>query len=273
MSTAFDAEAVRAFEHAGWERAAGAYPATFAEATRPFIPDLLGAAGVDAGTRVLDVASGPGFVAAAAAARGAAATGLDFSPAMLAVARLLHPAIGFEHGDAETLPYGDAAFDAVVSNFGIHHVPHPVLALRQAFRVLRSGGRVAFSVWAAPAENIAWKLLFDAIARHGDPAAAKAPAPGGGFNTPTHCEAALREAGFTSIATRTVTAIWRHRDGAALVAALRAGTARMAGLIMAQDPAALPAIAADIDAGAAPYRARNGIAVPIAAVIASGVKT
>ena len=83
----FDPEAVRAFEHASWQRAAGVYQATFADATRPFIEALLDAAHVARGTRLLDIACGPGFLASAGRARGAVARGLDFSPAMLAVAR------------------------------------------------------------------------------------------------------------------------------------------------------------------------------------------
>src|ERR1700710_777232 len=153
-----DFEAIRAFEHAGWERAAGGYEASFATATRQFIPALLDAAAVGAGRSVLDVACGPGFVAAGAAERRAEVRGLDFSAAMLAVARDRHPGLVFDQGDAEALPYPDACFDAVVSNFGIHHVPRPILALRQAHRVLRSGGLLAFTIWAAPSENIAWKL-------------------------------------------------------------------------------------------------------------------
>jgi ubiquinone/menaquinone biosynthesis C-methylase UbiE len=168
-----DSEAIRAFEHAGWERAANRYEASFATATRQFIPALLDAAEVAPGQSVLDVACGPGFVAAGAAERGANPRGLDFSAAMLAVARGLHPAIAFDQGDAEALPYAEGVFDAVVSNFGIHHVPRPIVALRGAHRVLRPGGALAFTIWAAPAENIAWKLVFDAIRRCGDAAASQ----------------------------------------------------------------------------------------------------
>jgi SAM-dependent methyltransferase len=191
---------------------------------------------------------------------------------MLAVARTRHPDVTFDHGDAEALPYPDAAFDAVVSNFGIHHVPRPALALREAFRVLRTGGRMAFTIWAAPAENVAWKLLFDAIGRRGDLAASDAPPPGGGFSTGAHCLAALQAAGFAETTTQTRRAVWRHADAHALVAALRAGTARMAALIAAQAPSAMPGIVADIAETAAPYREAGGIAVPIAAIVASGVK-
>src|SRR4029077_20614071 len=71
MAMTFDPEAVRTFEHAGWQRAAAHYVATFARATRGFIVNLLDAAHVEAGMRVLDLACGPGFVSAAIAERGA----------------------------------------------------------------------------------------------------------------------------------------------------------------------------------------------------------
>jgi SAM-dependent methyltransferase len=268
----FDPDLVRAFEHARWQQAAAVYTDTFAGATRPFIEPLLDAAGVTPGTILLDVACGPGLVASRALARGASARGLDFSSAMLAVARAREPSIQFDEGDAETLPYADATFDAVVANFGIHHVPYPGRVLRETHRVLRSGGRVAFSFWAAPADNIAWKLVFDAVARHGDRDAAQAPAPGGGFGTSAQCADALREAGFVDCATRLVRATWSHPDAAALLAALRAGTARMAAMLEAQHPEAQRAVVADVAENAHRFRDAVGLSVPIAAVIASGMK-
>lgn len=268
----FDPEAVREFERVGWNRAAASYESSFASATRQFIPALLDAAGVQAGTPILDVACGPGFVTAAAAERGAKARGMDFSPAMLAVARARHAGIVFDEGDAEALPYKDATFMGVVSNFGVHHVPRPILAVRQAYRVLRTGGRLAFTIWSEPRDNIAWKLVFDAVAKWGDMGASNAPPPGGGFGTAQSCVDALREAGFTGVTTAPLHGVWWHADAAAMVAALRAGTARMAALIAAQPETALPAIIADIADAAERYRDHDGLAVPIAAVVASGVK-
>jgi SAM-dependent methyltransferase len=267
-----DTEAIRAFEHAGWERAAGGYEASFATATRQFIPALLDAAAVGAGRSVLDVACGPGFVAAGAAERGAEVRGLDFSAAMLGVARGRHPGIVFDQGDAEALPYSDTRFDAVVSNFGIHHVPRPIMALRQAHRVLRTGGLLAFTIWATPGENIAWKLVFDAVRRCGDMSASRAPAPGGGFGTPDDCVAALEKAGFTGIGSRKLTGLWRQADGQALLGALRSGTARMAALIEAQPADAIPAIVEEINREAAAYRDADGLAIPMAAFVAYGRK-
>jgi len=134
---AFDPQAVRAFEHAGWQRAAAYYTTTFAHATRGFIDDLLDAAGVKPGMRVL--ACGPGLVASGAAERGTLPVGLDFSSAMVALARADHPGIRFEEGDAEVLPFADESFDAVVANFGIHHVAEPNRALAEARRVFATG--------------------------------------------------------------------------------------------------------------------------------------
>jgi SAM-dependent methyltransferase len=272
----FDPEAVRAFEHARWQQAASVYEASFATATKQFIAPLLDAVNIAPGARLLDIACGPGLVTASAKLRGALSRGLDFSPAMLTIARKRNPAISFDEGDAEALPYPDHEFDAAVSNFGIHHVPRPQLALLESHRVLRQGGRVAFSFWADHSDNIGWKLLFDAIARHGDPSASDAPLPGGGFRGAEQCAEALRMAGFADCTTRLVNATWHHADARALIASLQAGTARMAAMIEAQDPTAMPAIIADIEANAAEYRTSDGIsdgiAVPIAAVIAAGTR-
>ena len=217
MIVSSNLQAVRAFEHAGWQRAAPAYGTTFARATSGFIGPLLDAARVETGLRVLDLACGPGFVAGAARGRGALVTGLDFSAAMIALARAAHPGIRFEEGDAEALPFPEGSFDTVVANFGIHHVPDPVRALSEARRVLQPGGRMAFTSWAAPAENVAWKLLFDAISAHGDLTAAKTPPSGGGLRIPEDLLRVLDAAGFAATAARRVTGQWRFAAAEDLV--------------------------------------------------------
>src|SRR2546422_34553 len=90
------------------------------------------------------------IVAPLGAGPGMLVTGLDFSPAMIGLARARHPQIEFREGDAETLPFDAASFDASVMNFGMLHLARPDRAIAEAHRVLRPGGRFAFTVWGAP---------------------------------------------------------------------------------------------------------------------------
>jgi SAM-dependent methyltransferase len=268
----FDPDTVRAFEHAGWQQAAAHYRATFATATREFAAALLDAANIGPGTAVLDLCCGAGLIAGVAAERGAVVTGLDFSPAMLVEARAAHPALHFAEGDAEAMPFPDGSFDAVVSSFGIHHVPRPARALVEALRVLRPGGTLAFTTWATPVDNIAWKLLFDAIRLHGDPDAAQAPPSGGGISSEPILLGLLRDAGFTAPGVELVRREWRLTQPGDLIAALRRGTVRTAALIDAQRPAALIAIGSEIAQRAAAYRRDGWYDIPIAALLARGTK-
>jgi ubiquinone/menaquinone biosynthesis C-methylase UbiE len=261
-------DSVRAFEYAAWQRVAHNYGSSFAGATSRFVPAVLDAAAAGPGVRLLDVGCGPGIVCKAAAARGAEVTGVDFSPAMLAVARQAHPAIAFVEGDMQNLPFADASFDAAVSNFGIHHAPDPAAALAQMHRVLARGGRIAFATWINPAENIAWKLLYDAVRAHGDLAKVKAPPPGGGLTQPEDVAQALRRVGFGDIDVELRRDRWRLASAKDLVACLRDGTARTAAVIEAQEPSRLGAITASIADNAEQYRDGDALLVPIAALVA-----
>lgn len=268
----FDPEVVREFEHAGWQRAAADYDATFARATAPFVEALLDAAAVCAEMRVLDLCCGTGVVAAAMAARGAVVTGLDFSAAMLEQARLRHPGLRFDEGDAEALPFADGSFDAVVSNFGIHHVPRPGAALAEVKRVLRPGGRLAFTTWASPDQNIAWRLLFGAIRAHGDPNAATTPPSGGGLGTVEAMLSLLHDVGFADARVEPVSREWLIAEPRDLIGALQRGTVRTAALIATQPWEAMLPIETAIAEAAAKYRRSGGFAIPIAALLGQGAK-
>ena len=77
------------------------------------------------------------------------------------------PTVRFEQADAEALPFEPDTFDAVVNAFGMCHLPNPDLALREAFRVLKRGGRVAFSVWDVPERAVGFGALYAAVRAHG----------------------------------------------------------------------------------------------------------
>lgn len=108
-------------------------------------------AGVRKDAAVLDIACGTGVVAVTAAQKGARVHGLDLSPVLLDEARsnaaMIDADIEFREGDAEALPYGDAEFDVVLSQFGHMFAPRPGVAVAEMLRVLKPGGRIAFSTW------------------------------------------------------------------------------------------------------------------------------
>jgi SAM-dependent methyltransferase len=132
------------------------------------------------GLSVLDVACGTGVVAVTAARLGAQAHGLDLSPALIERARqnaaITGLDIAFIEGDAEALPYPDASFDVVLSQFGHIFAPRPEVAMGEMLRVLKPGGRIAFSAW--PPELFTGRQ-FELIARYmpPPPPEVKPPAP------------------------------------------------------------------------------------------------
>ena len=108
-------------------------------------------ADLQAGWRVLDVATGSGNAALAAARRGCDAVGIDYVPSLLERGRIRAEAerlsVEFVEGDAEQLPFPSASFDAVTSIYGVMFAPHHQLAASELARVCRPGGRIALACW------------------------------------------------------------------------------------------------------------------------------
>jgi SAM-dependent methyltransferase len=162
-----DAERLRAFERQGHDGLATSYHAFFAAVTALAVSPLLDAVHLRLGTRLLDVATGPGALAAEAAKRGARPVGIDLSPKMVELARRLHPAIDFREADVEHLPFADDTFDAVVCAFGLGHFPRPQVAVAECVRTLLPEGRIAFSWWDDPSRQRIQGIFRDAMAEVG----------------------------------------------------------------------------------------------------------
>ena len=268
-----DPVAFRALEHAGWQGAARHYDDAFGSLTRQAVDPLLDSAEVRSGVRTLDVASGPGYAAAAAAARGAPVAALDFSSAMVELARSQNPEIEFREGDAEALPFPDGSFDAVVMNFGMLHLAQPERALAEAFRVLHAGGRYAFTVWGKPEEAVGFGIILDAIRKHGNP---DVPLPQGPpffrFSDASECDNVLKVAGFRNVDVRKVPQVWRFSASGLLFEAFLAGSVRTQALLHAQSAPALNAIRDAVGRLAGEYENHGTVEIPMPAVLAAAVK-
>lgn len=133
---------------------------------------LAEAADLRADWRVLDVATGSGNAAIAAARSGCDVVGVDYVPALLERGRQRAAAEGLEvtflHGDAEELPFPDRAFDAVLSVYGSMFAPDQDRAAAELLRVVRPGGTVALANWT-PGGFIG--QLFRTVGRHVPPPA------------------------------------------------------------------------------------------------------
>jgi SAM-dependent methyltransferase len=268
-------QSFREFEQAGWEDPAvcATYHEHLSALTTQATEPLLDAAGVRRGMRVLDVATGAGYVAGTAAARGATASAIDFSATQVEMAKRRYPAVDFRQADATALPFPDASFDAVVNAFGMCHLPDPHAALREALRVLKPGGAHAFAVWDVPERTAGFGALYGAIRAHGSMDVGLPEGPDFFlFSERDSALRALEQAGFSSPAFRQSPQSWRIPHPDRFFSTFSEGSVRAAAILKAQTPAGREAIRAAVREALMKYKRGDAYEIPMPAVIASGTK-
>jgi SAM-dependent methyltransferase len=262
-----------AYEAAGWEDRAAAYRDFFPALTARIAPVLLDAAGVGPGCRVVDVACGPGEVAAACAIRGARVVGLDIADSMVGLARARHPHVEFRRGDAHSLPFGDGSLDAVLGNFAIMHFGRPERAMSEFVRVLAPGGAVALSTWDAPARARFVGVFVDAVAAAGagPPASVPDGPPFFRFAGEGEFFRLLSGAGLGDVAVRTVSFVRRFGSADELWDGMLGATVRTRDLILGQPAEMQARIRSEYDRLVSGYAAADGaLEMPVSVKVASG---
>lgn len=181
--------------------------------SRPWAERLLDRLALRPGARVLDLACGTGVLARLASGRvgpDGTVAGLDISPAMLTVARAQAAPVGtgptgWHLGTAASLPFRDASFDGVACAFGLMFVSDRTRALAEIRRVLKPGGRLALSVWAAEADNPVDAGFVAVLRRYGRAGmGARRPAEYS-LADPDHMRHLLTRAGFHAVTVDTLT--------------------------------------------------------------------
>jgi ubiquinone/menaquinone biosynthesis C-methylase UbiE len=230
--------------------------------------------GLRADADLLDVATGPGSLAAEVLKLGARPVGVDLSPGMIELARNSYPGIDFRVAEVEHLPFPDCSFDAVVCNFGLGHFPQPESSIAECVRTLKQGAYLALSWWDDPSRQRIQGLFREAIAEVG--AATPPDVPAGysilRFSDGNEFRRLLEGAELSDVAVhdhRTtylvpdVDTLWRGGLGSFAVTA---------SAIAHQHAATQAAIRAALERKAAVYQIPNGLMLPIAFKIGRGRK-
>lgn len=275
MTGGVDAGAFTRFERHGWSRAAEGYHQFFSAVTGRVVEPLLDAARVAAGASVLDVATGPGDLAARAAARGATVIGVDIAEPVVALAARLNPGLDFRRADAHALPFADGAFTAVVANFLLPHLEDHERAAAAMTRVLAPGGWLAVSTWEDVPERAAvLGVVVAAVAEAGVTPPAYLPA-GPPFFAYSHDDmlvGLLRGAGLREVGVRRLSFTHRVDSPDELWDGVLAGTVRTSELVTSQPPDVRQRIRFAFDRLAAEHAVDDALELPVSVKIAFGCR-
>ncbi len=272
--SAEDAERFRSFERQRHDNLATTYRDFFTPITALAIKPLLDAIRLQAGVELLDVATGPGSLAAETNGLGAKTVGVDLSPRMIELAAKSYPAIDFRVAEVEHLPFADCSFDAIVCNFGLGHFPYPEASVAECIRTLRRGGRIALSWWDDPSKQRIQGLFREAIAEIG--IAPPPDVPEGysiyRFADTDEFRRLLEGAGLTDITVQDHKTTYLIPDADTLWHGGLGSFALTASAIAHQDKATQAAIRGALERRANAYKTLGGLELPVAFKIGAGRK-
>jgi SAM-dependent methyltransferase len=274
MEESMSTQSFHSLEHAGWQAKADNYDELFAAITNQAIVPILSTFGDLYQKRLLDVACGTGHIAGQAGERGALSEGIDFAATMIAKAKSNYPRVIFLEGNAEELPYAAEQFDAVSCGFGLLHLENPDRAIRDAWRVLKPGGRYTFTVWCSPEQGGKFfDLVMGAIKEHGTLDVPLPPAPPiFRFADRNQCTKALTEAGFSPPSFEVLPLKWQTSDAHDVLDLIYKSIVRVPMLLMAQTDAARESIHQAIFVGSEKYRQSDALIFAFPALMVTAAR-
>ncbi|MEO9819236.1 MAG: methyltransferase domain-containing protein [Paracoccaceae bacterium] len=265
-------------EREGWgtPSVAKGYADGFEMATHLVAEKLADAVGAKPNFEVLDLCTGHGVVAKELVTRGANVTGLDFSEPMISLAKSSAPNATFVQGDAMATGFSNESFDAVTIGFGIPHFPDASRGLVEAARVLKTGGKIAFSIWHGKGSNGSFGWLYDAVGRLADPSIALPAGPDAHALVDLEVAKEMVEnAGFTDVKLIEVSSEVSLPSSDALFDLFDRGAVRTASLLSRQPISNRDAIRSDLAmrTRSEGTKQEQGYLVPAPSVVVSAVRT
>ena len=259
------------FEAAAWEEKASRYHDTWGLVTSQPNIRVLDLLSLKEGASLFDCGCGPGHLVYEASRRGITATGGDYSLAMVEIAKKNYPHLHFLQVDAEALTLPESSFDAVVLNYLLLHVPDQERALKEASRVLRTGGELLFTLWLPPAKSPGFALMFDAIKLHADTSVIPPAQDIFRFADPLEATNFLAKSGFTDITTEHFETSWRFATFDSFFKSVQAGI-RIGGMIERQKPENKAKIFAAMESGISRFASSEGYLIPTPSIIVKARK-
>jgi len=249
------------------DRLAETYRTGLARVTAKAIAPLLDAVSAGPDMRLLDIGCGPGDLVAAAAERGALAAGTDLAPGMVAVAARMFPDLDFRVAPADAQPFDDGGFDAVTCGFGVGQFANADAVATECARLLKAGGRAAFSWWQGYDRNRINGLFYQVLVELD-----VTKPPPDTYGNADKLAGLVERTGCINVTMQDFTFLHPLPDAEAYWQLAIGSFGRIAKLYDAQDEATQKRIRGAVKTALRAHETADGLAIPVAFRIASGTR-